>query len=153
MNDVNDLIAAFVAIAKDPKAWDKRIADNNEAAGKLSEIRKLNAQAKEHAAQAASDLETARYERGQADHRHRETLSVQQAIEKRDQEVAAREKAVAEAERAFEFNKAQHLAAMEARDTELKKRELEVERRSAETIELMANYDEAKHKAALKLAS
>ena len=114
MTDVTDLITALVAIAKDPKAWEKRIDDMKEAAGNLAEARKLKKDTDQAREDAAKDLETARYERGQAERATRDIAAQNATNQVRERDVAGK------------LN---------------------------EVSKLMASYDEAKHKAALKLAS
>src|SRR6516165_3869869 len=67
MSEVTDFIAAIVAIAKDPKAWEKRLGDADDIAKQLAEARRTKKEAEDAAKAAAADLETARYERGQAE--------------------------------------------------------------------------------------
>ena len=57
MSEVTDLIAAIVAIAKDPKAWEKRLGDADDIAKQLAEARKEKKAADEAAKAAAADLE------------------------------------------------------------------------------------------------
>ena len=128
MSEVTDLIAAIVAIAKDPKGWEKRLGNVKEAGSKLAEARMAEKQATDKAKAAATDLETARYERGQAEHASRTA--------------AAQATANAAGERELKGHEA-----------ELAAREQAAEQKLETAQRLMASYDEAKHQAAMKLAS
>lgn len=153
MNDVTELIAALIAIAKDPKAWEKRIADMNEAAGDLREARQLKAETEAARKAAAADLETARNERGQGDRAYRDAAQQSNAnaaraaeLDKRERQLAAQEQAALQAAQNLKLNQ-------DAREADLEAREKVAAKKLNDASKLMASYDEAKHKAALKLAS
>src|SRR5215472_8615702 len=126
--DVIDLLVAFVAIAKDPAAWEGRIADANKAAGNLNEARKLKKDTDDARQAAEKDLEAARYERGQAERASRDIT----------------QQAAANANRAAELDK---------REPELDAREKIAAKKLNDAQKLLASYDEAKHKAAQALAN
>lgn len=153
MTDATDLLEALVAIAKDPKAWDKRVADMKEAAGDLAEARKLKKENEALAAQAAKDVETAHYERGQADRAEKNTAAQAAANDLNAKEL---ERQTAELERwkaTFLQEKANNLANIEQREAAIEIREREAVKKLDEAQKLMAEYDAAKHQAYLKLAS
>jgi hypothetical protein len=153
MTDVTDLLEAFVAIAKDPKAWEKRVADMREAAGNLAEARKAKKDAETAAAQAAKDVETAHYERGQADRAQRDTTAQAAINSQRTQEIVNQTAELERWKATFAQEKANNLANIEQREAALEIREREALKKLDQAQKLMADYDEAKHKAALKLAS
>lgn len=152
MTDVTDLIEALVAIAKDPKAWEKRIDDMNEAAGNLREARKAKADAEAAQKAAATDLETARELRAQAERATRDTAA-QAAVnhqreldlEKRERDQVAREQAQTTAFSNLKNNQ-------DAREADLEMREKIAAKKLNDAQKQMAAYDEAKHQAALTLA-
>jgi hypothetical protein len=151
--DVTELIAAIVAIAKDPEAWEKRLANVKEAGSKLAEARMAEKQANDKAKAAAADLETARYERGQSERATRDAAAQANAnaVQARDQQ---NERVMLRRERdVFEQEARNWKANYEQREAELATREREVAKKLNDAQKLMAAYDEAKHKAALKLAS
>src|SRR5215469_16085519 len=94
MTDVTELISAIVAIAKDPKGWQQRIDDMNEAAGNLNAARQLKKETDEAREAAAKDLETARYERGQAERSSRDIAAQAAANSSRAGELDRRERAL-----------------------------------------------------------
>jgi hypothetical protein len=151
--DAIDLITAIVAIAKDPKAWEKRIADMNEAAGNLAQARQLKT-ATDQARQAAEkDLETARYERDQAERTRRDVAAQSSANANRVTELDKRERSI-EAREQTAQREAQNLKVnLDSREADLTTREAIVAKKLNDANKLMAAYDEAKHQAALKLAS
>jgi hypothetical protein len=151
--DAVDLIAAIVAIAKDPKAWEKRVAEAREAAGNLAEARKLRDEANEARKTAASDLETARYERAQSERNVATAGAQSTANALRERELRGKETELTAARQKFETDAAAMKVNYEQREAELGRRERVVAQKLAESSKLMAAYDEAKHKAALKLAS
>ena len=151
--DVSELITALVAIAKDPGAWEKRIEDANKAAGNLREARKLKADTDEARQAAEKDLETARYERGQAERAQRDTAQQAAANNARAGELDAREKAIAAREAAHEREAANWKTNVNDREKDLETREAFAAKKLNDANKLMASYDEAKHKAALQLAS
>jgi hypothetical protein len=153
MSEVTEFIAAIAAIAKDPKAWEKRLGDADAIAQKLTETRSLQKRADEAAKQAATDLETARYERGQADHAQRATAQQAAVNLKTAKELDDRESKLVARERAQEQLEATQRANYDRRDTEIAQRERAADSKLAEAQALMQSYDEAKHKAAIKLAS
>jgi hypothetical protein len=151
--DAIDLITAVVAIAKDPKAWEKRIADMNEAAGNLNEARKLKKDAGDARQAAEKDLETARYERDQAERTRRDVAAQSSANANRAGELDKRERAI-EAREQTAQREAQNLKTnLDSREADLAAREAIAAKKLNDANKLMAAYDEAKHQAALKLAS
>jgi len=153
MTDVTELISALVAIAKDPKAWDKRIDDMNEAAGNLNAARQLKKETDEARDAAAKDLETARYERGQADRDARNTAAAAQVAAGRQRELRAQEDDLTRRKQAFEAEAQNWKVNVESREADLVAREAIAAKKLNDANKLMAAYDEAKHQAALKLAS
>jgi hypothetical protein len=153
MSEVTDLIAAIVAIAKDPKAWEKRLGDADDIAKQLAELRKTKKEADETAKQAATDLETARYERGQAERATRDAGAASSANQQRERELRGHEAELQRARTVFEQDAANWKANFEQREAELTAREREVAKKLSDAEKLMTAYDEAKHQAALKLAS
>ena len=153
MTDVTDLIAAFVAIAQDPKSWDKRVADMRAAAGDLAEARKAKKDTEAAAAQAAKDVETAHYERGQADRAEKSSKAQAEVNAQRTQEIVNQTAELDRWKMTFAQEKANHLANIEQREAALEIREREALKKLDEAQKLMAEYDAAKHQAALKLAS
>jgi hypothetical protein len=153
MSEVTEFIGAIVAIAKDPEGWEKRLGNVKDAGSKLAEARMAEKQASEKAKAAATDLETARYERGQADHLKREKASLEQSITRREAVVTQREIEVANREAKLHNDIAARNAEIDRLEAALAEREKEADKKLAEARALMENYDEAKHKAALKLAS
>jgi hypothetical protein len=153
MSEVTDFIAAIVAIAKDPKAWEKRLGDAEDIAKQLAEARKTKKEADETAKQAATDLETARYERGQAEHATRTAAAQATANQQRERELKGHETELAVRRNTFEQEAANWKANVESREADLKAREAIASKKLNDAQKLMAAYDEAKHKAALKLAS
>ena len=151
--DAIELITAVVAIAKDPKAWEKRIADMNEAAGNLNEARKLKKDAGDVRQAAEKDLETARYERDQAERTRRDVAAQSSANANRAGELDKRERAI-EAREQTAQREAQNLKTnLDSREADLAAREAIAAKKLNDANKLMAAYDEAKHQAALKLAS
>ena len=153
MSEVTDLIAAIAAIAKDPKAWEKRLGDAEDIAKQLAEARKTKKEADEAAKQAATDLETARYERGQAERATRDAAAQSTANANHERELKGVEANLIRRRNDFELETANWKANYEQREAELAARERDVAGKLNEVSKLMASYDEAKHKAALKLAS
>jgi hypothetical protein len=151
--DVMEFIAAVVAIAKDPKTFEKSLGDAKEAAEKLTEARKLSRNAiTEHDA-AMKDLEAARYERGQADHANRTQAQQATANEARGKELDARAKELDNQRQSHEHAAARANAEIARREAELETRERAADEKLKQAQTLMEKYDEAKHQAALKLAS
>jgi hypothetical protein len=153
MSEITDFIGAIVAIAKDPKAWEKRLGDADDIAKQLTEARKAQKQADETAKQAATDLETARYERGQAEHATRTAAAASTANQQRERQLKANEGDLLRARNAFEQEAATVKASLDQRETDLTAREKAAADKLNQALNLMASYDEAKHQAALKLAS
>jgi len=153
MSEVTDFIAAIVAIAKDPKAWEKRLGDADDIAKQLAEVRKTKKEADEAAKAAAADLETARYERGQAEHATRTAAAQSAANDVRARDLKGHEAELARARNTFQQEAANWKANYEQREAELAEREKVAADKLAQALNLMASYDEAKHQAALKLAS
>jgi hypothetical protein len=152
MTDVTELIAALVAIAKDPKAWEKRIDDMNEAAGNLREARKLKSETEEAQKAAAADLETARYERGQAERATRDATAQATVNAQRERALHAQEEDLNRRKNAFEADAQNSKANLEGREKDLDTRERLAAKKLNDAQKLLAAYDEAKHQAALKLA-
>ena len=153
MSEITDFIGAIVAIAKDPKAWEKRLGDADDIAKQLTEARKAQKQADETAKQAATDLETARYERDQAERATRSVAAQSTANQQRERELKAHEFELKRARETFEQEAANWKANYEQRETDLTAREKAAADKLNQALNLMASYDEAKHQAALKLAS
>ena len=153
MSEVTDLIAAIVAIAKDPKAWEKRLGDADDIAKQLAEARKEKKAADEAGKQAAADLETARYERGQAEHASRTAAAQATVNANQERELKGIEANLTRRRNDFELEMANLKANYEQREAELTAREKTADDKLKQALNLMASYDEAKHKAALKLAS
>jgi hypothetical protein len=153
MSEVTDLIAAIAAIAKDPKAWEKRLGDAEDIAKQLAEARKAKKEADEAAKQAATDLETARYERGQAERASRDIAAQSTANAQRERELRGQETALTQRRNAFEQEAANWKTNYEQRENDLDMREKIAAKKLNDAQKLMAAYDEAKHKAALQLAS
>jgi hypothetical protein len=153
MSEVTDLIAAIVAIAKDPKAWEKRLGDADDIAKQAAEIRKAKKEADEAAKAAATDLETARYERGQAEHATRTAAAQSTANQQRERDLRGHEAELKRARETFDQEAANWKANYEQRESELAAREKAAADKLNQALNLMASYDEAKHQAALKLAS
>ena len=151
--NVEDLMTAFVAIAKDPKAWEKRIEQAKEAAGDLAEMRRLKDETKAAADQAAKDVETAHYERDQADRSERNAAAQAASNDARARELAAIEADLATRRTAFDTEAQNWKLNADQREAALETREREAIKKLDEAQKLMADYDEAKHQAALKLAS
>ena len=153
MNDVVEFVAAVVAIAKDPKAFEKRLGDAAEAAEKLAEARKLRKEADDIRKQGEADLAAAEELRGRAEHVNRTAAQQSTANANFDRDLKVREQAVSDAEAKLHDEHAARNAAIERLEVELAEREKTAEKKLAEAQSLMAAYDEAKHQAALKLAS
>ena len=153
MSEVTDFIAAIVAIAKDPKAWEKRLGDADDIAKQVVEIRKTKTEADAAAKAAATDLETARYERGQAEHATRTAQAQSTANQQRERDLKGHEAELVRARNVFEQEAANWKANYERREAELTAREQAAQDKLNQALNLMASYDEAKHQAALKLAS
>jgi hypothetical protein len=153
MTDATDLIAALVAIVKDPKSWDKRIDDMREAAGNLAAARQLKKETEEAREAAAKDLETARYERGQAERATRDIGAQNVANQQRERDLRGLETDLARRRQAFDAETANWKANVESREADLTAREAIAAKKLNDANKLMAAYDEAKHQAALKLAS
>ena len=153
MSDVTELIAAIAAIAKDPDTWVKRLGDVRSAAEKLAEARTAERNAEQLSKHAAEDLETARYERGQVEHANREKLTVEQSIIRRDSAATQRERELDGRDAAQRNEAAAAKAELDRREAALTARETAAEAKLKAAQELMADYDAARHAAALKLAS
>jgi hypothetical protein len=153
MSEVTDLIAAIVAIAKDPKAWEKRLGDADDIARGLAELRKIKKEADEAAKSAAADLETARYERGQAEHATRTAAAQSTANQQRERDLRGLESQLTAQKNTFNQEQANWKANVDSRENDLQVREAVAAKKLNDANKLMAAYDEAKHQAALKLAS
>jgi hypothetical protein len=153
MSEVTDFIAAIVAIAKDPKAWEKRLGDADAIAKDLAEARKTKKEADDAAKQAATDVETAHYERGQAERATRDAAAQSTANANHERDLRAVEANLIRRRNDFDLEMANWKANYEQREAELTAREREVAKRLSDAEKLMTAYDEAKHQAALKLAS
>jgi colicin import membrane protein len=153
MSEVTDLIAAIAAIAKDPKAWEKRLGDADDIAKQLAEARKAKKEAEDAAKAAAADLETARYERGQAERATRDAAAQSAANHQRERELRGQEAALLQRKNAFEQEAANSKVNFDSREADLDVRERLAAKKLNDAQKLMASYDEAKHKAALQLAS
>jgi DNA repair exonuclease SbcCD ATPase subunit len=153
MTDATDLLEALVAIAKDPKAWDKRVVDMRAAAGDLNEARALKKDTEAAAAQAAKDVETAHYERDQIERTRRELTGQAVSNSQREKELDKRESELNAAKSEYEQTKNNWTINVNAREADLATREAAVAKKLKDAETLLAKYDEAKHQAALKLAS
>ena len=153
MSEVTDLIAAIVAIAKDPEAWEERLGNIKEATEKLAEAKRLSKQAVDEHQAAAKDLETARYERGQAEHASRTAAAQATVNANQERELKGVEANLTRRRNDFELEMANLKANYEQREAALTARERDATAKLNEAAKLMASYDEAKHQAAMKLAS
>ena len=153
MSEVTDLIAAIVAVAKDPKAWEKRLGDADDIAKQLAEARKTKKEAEDAAKAAATDLETARYERGQGERAARDAAAQATANAQRARDLKGAETDLTRRRNDFEREAANWKINVESREADLAAREAIVSKKLNDANKLMAAYDEAKHQAALKLAS
>jgi hypothetical protein len=153
MSEVTDFIAAIVAIAKDPKAWEKRLGDADDIAKQLNELRKAKKEAEDAAKAAATDLETARYERGQGERATRDAAAQATANAQRARDLKGAETDLTRRRNDFEREAANWKINVESREADLAAREAIVSKKLNDANKLMAAYDEAKHQAALKLAS
>jgi hypothetical protein len=153
MSEVSEFIAAVVAIAKDPKGWEKRLGDADDIAKQLAEARKTKKEADEAAKQATTDLETARYERGQAERSSRDAAAQSAANNARAAELDKRERLLEANERAALAAANNLKANQDARENDLNMREKLAAKKLNDAQKLMASYDEAKHKAAQALAN
>jgi len=151
--DVIDLLVAFVAIAKDPAAWEGRIQDMNRAVGNLNEVRKLQKDSDDARQAAEKDLEAARYERGQAERASRDITQQAAANANRAAELDKREHALEANERAAKLAADNLKANQDAREADLDAREKIAAKKLNDAQKLLASYDEAKHKAAQALAN
>jgi hypothetical protein len=159
-DQIDELIAALAGVAEivaNPADWKKRAQDNIAAAEKSSKDRQaaqqLHDAAESNRRAAAADLETARQERGQAEFAKREAASHEQSVKQREDAVTKREQTASDRERHLAADKANHDAWLAKAKADLAAREKAVEEKLIATQALLKNYDEAKHKAALKLAS
>jgi hypothetical protein len=152
MNDVTEFVAAVVAIAKDPKAFEKRLGDVAEAAEKLAEARRLRKEADEIRGRGQADLEAAEYARGQADRAANIAGQQSTANANREKELDARERNLKAREGTQALNEANSKRSLDQREKDLETRERLAAAKLNEASKLMASYDEAKHQAALKLA-
>jgi hypothetical protein len=153
MSEVTDFIAAVAAIAKDPEAWEERLGNIKEATEKLAEAKRLSKQAVDEHQAAAKDLETARYERGQAERASRDIAAQNATNQVRERDLRGLETELNRKRQAFDAEAANWKANVEAREKDLEIREALATKKLADAQKLMAAYDEAKHQAALKLAS
>jgi hypothetical protein len=102
---------------------------------------------------AEKDLETARYERDQAERTRRDVAAQSSANANRAGELDKRERAI-EAREQTAQREAQNLKTnLDSREADLAAREAIAAKKLNDANKLMAAYDEAKHQAALKLAS
>ena len=152
MTDVTEFVAAVVAIAKDPKAFEKRLGDVAEAAEKLAEARKLRKEADEIRGRGQADLEAAEYARGQAERTANIAGAQSTANANRANELDVREKNLAAREQGQRDSEANIKRNIDAREHDLMAREKIAAKKLNDAQKLMASYDEAKHQAALKLA-
>ena len=152
MTEVTDFVAAIVAIAKDPKTFEKSLGDAAAAQEKLAEARKLRKEADDIRKAGEADLEKATYERGQGERAAREAGSQSTANAARAHELDARERNVKAREDVQQQNEANLKRNLEQREKDLEMRERVAQQKLNEASKLMASYDAAKHQAALKLA-
>ena len=153
MTDVTDLLEALVAIAQDPQAWDKRVKDMRAATGDLNEARKLKQQTDDAAARARKDVETAHYERDQIERTRRDVTGQAQANSQREKELDKRESELKASIAEHEQTASNWQTNVNARENELATREKAAQKKLDDAAKLMADYDEAKHQAALTRAS
>jgi len=153
MIELEQFITALAKIADDPQAWLKAVGNVQEAREKLAEANKAKKAADEAAGQAAKDLETARYERDQAERSTRGVAAQTAANQQRERDLRGLETELNRKRQAFDAEAANWKANVEAREADLTAREAIAAKKLNDANKLMAAYDEAKHQAALKLAS
>jgi hypothetical protein len=153
MSEVTDLIAAIAAIAKDPHSWERRLGDVEDAGKQLAAARKLKKEAEDAAKAAAQDKETASYERGQAERATRDAAAQAAANAQREHQIKTYHESVVRDRDNFIAERNNAKISLDQREAELVRREQAATAKLNEASKLMASYDEAKHKAALKLAS
>ena len=153
MSEVTDLIMAIAKIAEDPQAWMQAVGRVEEAREKLAEARKTKKDADDAAKTAAQDLETARYERAQAERATRDAAAQSTANATRERDLRGHEAELKARRDAFERDAANWRINVDSREKDLETREAIATKKLNDANKLMASYDEAKHKAALKLAS
>jgi len=153
MIELEQFITALAKIADDPQAWLRAVGNVQEAREKLAEATKTKKAADEAAKQAATDLETARYERGQAERASRDIAAQNATNQQRERDLRGAETQLKNQRETFEREAANWKANVEAREADLTAREAIAAKKLNDANKLMAAYDEAKHQAALKLAS
>lgn len=150
-------LAGVAAILKDPKGWDDRaqkvLDAAKQAAADLGDAQDALAAAKAEREATAKDLETIKAERAQADRSYQNAREQADSIRLREAKVAEREQKVTTAEERLAADSQRVLAEQTARGAEIDAKHQEAEEKLARAQALMADYDEAKHKAALQLAS
>ena len=153
MSELEQLISAIAKIADDPQAWLRAVGNVQEVREKLVEIRKAQKEVDEARDAAAKDLETARYERDQAERTTRVAQAQATANGERERELRGAETELARRRQAFDAEAANWKVNVDSREADLTAREAIVAKKLNDANKLMAAYDEAKHQAALKLAS
>jgi len=153
VTELEQFISAIAKIADDPQAWLRAVGNVQEVREKLTEARVAEKNAERHAKAAATDLETARDEHGQAEHASRTAAAQNAANVARERELKGLETDLARRRNDFEREAAATKVALDRREAELTSREQAAAKKLNDANKLMAAYDEAKHQAALKLAS
>jgi len=153
MIELEQLITAIAKIADDPQAWLRAVGNVQEVREKLAEANNAKKAADAAAKQAAQDLETARYERDQAERSTRSIAAQSAANQQRERDLRGAETQLKNQRETFEREAANWKANVDSREADLVAREAIVTKKLNDANKLMAAYDEAKHQAALKLAS
>lgn len=154
-----DAIRALAAIAeavKDPKYLTKLVAEADRAEQALTAARKTNQEAREHRQAGDVAMEQAKTIQNGVASVQGQITKDRAALSSREKTVSAREVAAdhREADQKERENRinAKH-SALDARERDLIERERAADEKLEKSNRIMADYDEAKHKAALKLAS
>ena len=153
MTELEQFISAIAKIADDPQAWLRAVGNVQEVREKLTEARVAEKNAERHAKAAATDLETARYERCQAEHATRTAAAQNAANVVRERDLKGLEADLTRRRNDFEREAANWKVNADSREKDLQAREAIATKKLNDANKLMAAYDEAKHQAALKLAS
>jgi chromosome segregation ATPase len=155
-----DFISAIVEIARDPKAWDARVAElrkQGEAAAKaMEEVAAREQAVVGHRRAAEAALAEIRRKAADAEYLHKQVADKEKALAEREALLRVREAAVTDQDhRAREaINKASEAHNnLDQREKALAEREKAAAAKLEQAKTLLASYDEAKHRAALKLAS
>jgi hypothetical protein len=153
MSEFEQLIAAIAKIADDPQAWLRAVGNVQEVREKLAEANRTKKEAEAAAKAAATDLETARTERAQGDRAMRDAAAQNAANAVRERDLRGLETQLKTQRETFEREAANAKQSLDQRERDLDLRERLAAKKLNDAEKLMASYDEAKHKAALKLAS